>query len=202
MNISTALFKRKALISFSAFALFLVLPVSASAYTLDPSDINIPAGTSGEVKILAKVSDGSNGVALNLEFTGLEVTNLTLPTGILSIGTCTGQKKFTTTNVCMDVASTNPFTDGQLLATVMVRRVDNSTAVITAVGENKYSKGTTVSGVVAQSGGIPTGVNLASSNLLAILVIAAFAVLALGVAAVAVRKASHKAAPVATPPMV
>lgn len=199
MKISTA---QVASVLFFTFAL--LLPQAVLAYTLDPVDINLANGATTDLKVYAKVTDGSNGLALDLEFSGLEVTNLTLPTGILSIGTCTGQKKFTANKVCVDLASTTAFNDGQLLATVSVRKTDSSPAIVTAVGDNKYSKGTKITGVVAQTGGITNSpsIDLGSSNMLAILVVAAFAILTLGVVAVAIRRMNTKPVTPVAPPMV
>lgn len=179
-------------------ALFATLPLlmaqPSRAYTLLPSDISVAAGATQTLKVLANGEAKANGVELRMALTNLEVVDVQVRPGLMSLATCSNQKSFTTTTVCVDIAGSTDFKSGDELATVTVRKTGNDGAVIKASG--KYSSGTKIDAVVAKTGGVTSAdnpvIDETASNNLVILVIAAFAILALVVSGVALSRFSSR----------
>lgn len=115
---------------------------SVGALGLRPQTLVLSDGEVGKVEIVVEnVPAGVNGVSVQLELSNLVVTDLNEANNVLSIGICEGGAKFTSSEVCVDLAATSPFTEGQAIATLTVVKSGSADAVVKVKDGTKYADG-------------------------------------------------------------
>lgn len=135
---------------FFACLSFLVLSVgfvSVSALAIDPTSIVLKEGETGKVNVIVQSPPaGVNGVSLQLQLKNLTVTDLNEGPNVLSIGICDGGAKYLEDRVCVDLAATSDFYNGQVLATLSVLKKGTEEGAITIVDGTEYSDGSPIGG--------------------------------------------------------
>jgi hypothetical protein len=154
-----------------AFSGIFLMFVSVKAATLSlTSNQTRSASQIEDIQIFAEADKNTSlGVSLNIKFENAEVIGFT-QAQTFSIGTCTDNKMFDASRVCVDVASTKAFTDKDLLGTVKVKwGAVNGDAKITV--NASYFDGTgqrvdkkTVTTVSVVSGAVPTTAEGSNAN--------------------------------------
>lgn len=130
------------------------ITLSVSAITISPSSGTYAAGSTQTFTIVAAPpATGYNAAAINLTFSGMTVTGYTAPSGgQFVIPGCTGGTNYTSTQVCVNIASTEDFVAGDTLGTITVTMGSNSSATITKDSGTEYT-GVGVSTVASTGSG-------------------------------------------------
>lgn len=143
--------KKNLLLTFTfVVTLLLSLTTTSSAFTLTPTNIVLEKDASETVSIVVtnppKKSDGTtvNAVSITLDSKNVRITEFREADGIISLPICENGAKYSDTQICADLASTTPFTSGQVLATFKVIKTSDEDGEVTVNSESKYSDGTAV----------------------------------------------------------
>jgi hypothetical protein len=156
-----------AVITFILFGIALIISEKSKAFTLSPASGNIASGATQTIEIRAS-NTSTNAVEIKLSSTNFTILSFTDGSGMLGLGTCAGNTKFTATTVCVDVASTSGnFTSGQVLGTITVRGNNAGTATLAAGAGSQYANGTAVTGTLGTytiGTGTTTSGNTTSGN--------------------------------------
>jgi hypothetical protein len=148
------------LISIILLGIALLISQKSKAFTLSPASGTFAPNTTQTIEIRAS-NTTTNAVEIKITATNFTVLSFTDGSGMLGLGTCAGNTKFTATSVCVDVASTGGnFTSGQVLGTLTVRGNAAGTATLAAGAGSQYANGTAVTGTLGTytiSAGTTTG---------------------------------------------
>lgn len=137
----------------TSLVLFSLFTVPVSAVSASPNSGTYTPGSEQTIAILADPpNSGVTSVQLRLNLTGATIVDGTVSTssaednGFLVIGVCSNGRKYSATEVCIDMAKTSGFvTDGELLVQMKIRFAQTGgSAVLSTGSENGYLVATTV----------------------------------------------------------
>jgi hypothetical protein len=98
-------------------------------------------GSTEDIPIIAAPRNADDAIAMvrwyveNGEVLSLKIT------GYVNLGACPDQQKFTSTNVCVDIAKNGPFNQGELLGTVTVKWAATGNGMIYRLDSDGYYNG-------------------------------------------------------------
>jgi len=142
-------------------ALTSIFPIRSSALSTNPSSDDFISNSTISIDIKAVPQGIEDAVEVNIDARGMTIIDFAEVKGLTAIGSCTGDTKFTPTQICVSIAKSSAFTANESIGTVVVQFGSESSADLVLASTSAYSDGFTIRSV---GGSLATFVNNDSSQ--------------------------------------